>query len=129
MSPSKMQSLFEAVIAVSVPIATLAIAQVMLKWQAKIAADMRIDALSYLRTLVFSPWFWLALMLAGVALIAWLLVLRRYPLSYAYPYISLTFPLVALLSVVALGERVSLGQVVGLGLIVVGVALNARYGT
>ena len=129
MFTSKIQSLFEMVIAVFVPVAALAIAQVVLKWQARMAADMRMDALSYLKTLVYSPWFWLALLLGGIALVAWLLVLRRYPLSYAYPYISLTFPLVALLSVMSLGERLSLGQVVGLGLIVVGVALNARYGT
>jgi len=73
-------------------------------------------------------WLWAALSLAAIALLFWLLVLRRYSLSYVYPFISLTFPLVALLSFVALNERLTIGQMVGLGFIVVGVALNAHYG-
>lgn len=113
-----------------VPVLLLALAQVLLRWQAStVGATVQLaDRWAYLRGLAASPWVWLALALAGISFVAWVIVLRRWPLGYAYPFVSLTFPLVALGGVTLLGERLAAGQVFALVLIVAGVALNAWAG-
>jgi drug/metabolite transporter (DMT)-like permease len=116
------------VIAVLLPVTFLAVAQVLLKWRAHSLDGLRLDASAFLKAFGCSYAFWVAMTLAGAALVVWLLLLRKFPLSYVYPFVSLTFPLVALLGTVLLGERLNAGQIVGLTFIVLGVVLNARFG-
>ncbi len=113
---------------IAIPVILLAFGQVLLKRQAAVAGASPAGGLDYLKSLLAQPAFWLAVALAGASFVAWMLVLRRVPLSIAYPFVSLSFPLVALLSVVVLGERVGALQLVGLGLIVAGVAISASHG-
>lgn len=61
----------------------------------------------------------------GAATVTWILTLRDMPLSIAYPVVSLSYVLVALLSVALLGERLNLTYGLGLALIIAGVSLIA----
>lgn len=110
------------------PVVLLALAQVLLKIQATNVSNGSAGHWHYLKALAWSPGFWVAIVLAGTAFVAWMLLLQRYPLSHVYPLVSLSFPLVALLGYLLLGERVNAMQVIGLMLIVAGVALSVRYG-
>lgn len=109
------------------PIGLLTLVQLLLKWQAITYSVHRSNLRNYLSDLATSPWIWCALLLAGSAFVAWMIVLKKLPLSFAYPFISLTFPLVVLGSVLIFGEKVSAMQVLGLVLIVVGVSLYVRF--
>jgi drug/metabolite transporter (DMT)-like permease len=113
---------------VLVPVALLAIAQVMLKSQATASGAESTNRWHYLQTLAMSPMIWGALLLVGASFVAWMLLLQRYPLSHIYPAVSLTFPLVALLCHAVLGERIVAMQAIGLALIVMGVAVTTYYG-
>ena len=110
------------------PIGLLSLAQILLKRQASFHDGLAADRRQYLSMLALSPGMWLAVALAGCAFIAWMLLLQRHPLSHVYPLVSLSFPLVALLGYVFLGERINAMQAIGLALIVAGVALSIRYG-
>jgi drug/metabolite transporter (DMT)-like permease len=73
------------------------------------------------------------LVLAGLALyalgaIAWIAVLRRMDLSYAYPFLALNFVLIALVGQVVLGETLPWIRWVGIGAICVGILLIANSG-
>lgn len=76
--------------------------------------------------LFFQPSTWAGLLLYGLSAVCWLWVLSRAPLSYAYPILSLTFPLVVGLSIVLFLESVTPLHWLGIGVIMVGVALLAR---
>lgn len=65
----------------------------------------------------------LGLFLAGIAACAWILTLSQLPLSYAYPFMSLTFPTVIYLSSRMFGESISPAGYLGMALIVVGLVI------
>jgi multidrug transporter EmrE-like cation transporter len=109
------------------PIVLLTTVQLLLKWQAATHGSDRSSLWAYLVGLGTSVWMWCALTLAGVSFITWMLVLKRVPLSSAYPLVSLTFPLVVIGSMVIFGEKVNVPQLVGLGLIVLGVSIHVRF--
>lgn len=72
------------------------------------------------------PMFWGALAcLAGQAL-SWQWVLRRFELSFAYPFNSLIYPASLLLGAMFLQELVTAGRLVGVALIMAGIWVMAR---
>jgi multidrug transporter EmrE-like cation transporter len=75
--------------------------------------------------LVINPWY--AAMMAALILqaVTWTLVLRKAPLSLAYPFMSLMFPLNLLCAWLLLGESVHVAHIWGTALIVGGVVLVA----
>ena len=67
----------------------------------------------------------IGLLLYLVSAALWLLVLATTPLSYAYPFLGLTYVGVAVASVTVLKERFSALQWIGLAFVVLGVAAVA----
>ena len=61
----------------------------------------------------------------GVATLLWIALLRTAPLGKAYPYMALSFVLVALASWLFFHEAITLGHIAGLGLIVAGLLVIA----
>jgi multidrug transporter EmrE-like cation transporter len=68
----------------------------------------------------------LGLMLYGLSAVIWLLVLARWDLSKAYPFVGLGFVITLVLGVGVLGERVTLERGLGTLLVVCGVLLVSR---
>ncbi len=69
---------------------------------------------------------WGAFIIYGLSAICWLWVLSRAQLSFAYPMLSLTFPIVVGLSALLFAEPMLLMRWTGVGVIVIGVSLLAR---
>lgn len=61
----------------------------------------------------------------GASALAWIVVLSRSELSFAYPFLSLAYVIVTVAAMLVLGERFSARQWVGLASVVVGVLLVA----
>ncbi|MGK3143631.1 4-amino-4-deoxy-L-arabinose-phosphoundecaprenol flippase subunit ArnE [Pantoea sp. C2G6] len=70
-------------------------------------------------------WIMVSMLLLGFAMLIWLVVLQRVPVSQAYPMLSLNFIFVALAGRMLWRERLTLRQIVGTLLVVTGVALMA----
>ena len=77
---------------------------------------------SVVRTLL-SPYILFGFSFYGASSIIWLFVLQKFPLSVAYPALSLTYIAIVILSVVVLKESVSGMKIIGIILIVSGVSL------
>jgi len=69
---------------------------------------------------------WGGFIVYGLSAICWLWVLSRAQLSFAYPILSLAFPIVVGLSAVFFSESISAMRWTGVGLIVVGVSFLSR---
>ena len=78
--------------------------------------------------LLRSRWFWIATALLAVALFFWLIVLATMDVHRAYPALSFSFVLTAILSTVLLRERLSLFGWAGIAIITVGVYGLLRAG-
>jgi uncharacterized membrane protein len=66
------------------------------------------------------------LFFSAVSIISWMFALSKVKLSYAYPFMSLTFPLVLLFSTIIFNEGISLGRWIGIFVIMVGLIIVAR---
>lgn len=63
---------------------------------------------------------------AFVAALAWMAALSRLPISFAYPFISFSFVLVALMAVVLFKEEVPVQRWLGITLIFLGIFFVSR---
>ena len=88
------------------------------------------DASLWVKTLgmVLSPMVLLGLALYGVGTVFWLFALRQLDLSLAYPFVAMSFVMVAGSGMLFLGEPVQPSRVIGLGLIIIGLLVMARGG-
>jgi drug/metabolite transporter (DMT)-like permease len=69
------------------------------------------------------------LLVYGLSFILWLYVLSRVQVSYAYPFVSLSYPIVMILSNVFLKEPLGKGLWIGVFFILIGTTIiGATYG-
>jgi uncharacterized membrane protein len=79
-----------------------------------------------LRSVVATPAIWGGLALFGFSAAVWLAVLSRASLSFAYPFVSLTYVLILLFDMFILHEDVSGVRWAGVAFIAAGIALVAQ---
>ncbi len=77
-------------------------------------------------SIVFNPWVFFGLVMMVISMGTHLVVLSRVEISFAYPFLGLSFVLVTLYGHFALGEEVNIWRIAGVALICAGVALVAR---
>lgn len=94
--------------------------------RAQTAADAAIAVKAI--AMLFSPLVLLGLALYGVGTLLWLFALRQLDLSLAYPFVAMSFVMVAGSGILFLGEPVQPSRLIGLGLIVLGLLVMARGG-
>jgi drug/metabolite transporter (DMT)-like permease len=73
-----------------------------------------------------SPWVVGGFVFVFSGALFWLAVLSRWPLSLAYPLLSISYIIGIIASVVLLGEKVNMVQVGGVFVIIFGVFLISR---
>jgi len=76
---------------------------------------------------ILNPFVLLGLVMYGLSTIFWLIALSKKDLSFVYPFISLTYVLVLVLSSLVLKESIGLNKLVGTIIIIIGLIIIARY--
>jgi drug/metabolite transporter (DMT)-like permease len=118
-----------AVLCVAMTIALTVYGQLVIKWQILDAGDFPTgwnDRLEFLGRLLINPWVISVFAGAALAALFWISALTRFDLSVAYPFMSLSFVLVLILSSVFFGEAITPLKTIGIGLIVAGLAIGAQ---
>jgi len=104
-------------------------AQIVLKWQVMQLGTVPVewpDRLPWGLAFVFRP-FVLSCFTAGfLAFVTWTAVLREMALSRAYPFMGLSFILVAWLSAVFFNESLSATKLIGTLLVVIGLVFASQ---
>jgi drug/metabolite transporter (DMT)-like permease len=103
--------------------------QLVLKWQVNKAGVMPATALQkiiFLISLIWNPWILSGMFAGFLAFLCWMAAMTKFELSYAYPFMSLSFLLVLILSAVLFREPMTIPKTVGVTLVIVGLIIASR---
>ena len=112
---------FDVAVLVVVPL-VIAVGQILFKAVSTSAPEVRdLNAIFGL----FADWrLWVALVLYGLATVAWVVAIRRIPINQAYLFMALTYVYLPVIAWLTLGERMSGAQYGGVALIVAGLYVS-----
>ena len=103
--------------------------QLIFKWRiakfGSLPADFP-DKVKFLISLLLDPVILSGFLAAFAASLAWMAAMTKFDLSHAYPFMSMNFVVVLLLSDWLLAEPLTLQRAMGVGLIVLGTVVAAR---
>lgn len=103
--------------------------QIVIKWQVNNAGEFpaeTIDKLLFILRLLLNPWVISSFAAAFLASLTWMAALTKFSLSFAYPFMSLAFVLVMILSAIFFYEPITIAKAVGMGLIVAGIIIGSQ---
>jgi multidrug transporter EmrE-like cation transporter len=103
--------------------------QLIMKWQVALAGSMPADGsdrIGYILRLLLNPWIISAYIAAFSASLCWMLAINKIPVSQAYPFTSLSFVFVLVLSAMFFQETITPQKVVALVLIITGLIVGTR---
>lgn len=103
--------------------------QIVIKWQVQLAGAFpqdNIEKLQYLIKLLLNPWVISSFTCAFLAALSWMAAMTKFDLSYAYPFMSLSFVLVMFLSAIFFKEPITIPKSIGLGFIVLGIIIGSK---
>lgn len=103
--------------------------QIVLKWrlnQLDALPELFTAKLAFLLKAVFDPYIFSSFFSAFLASLAWMAALKEFELSKAYPFMSLSFVFVMVLSYWLFKESVSTQKIIGSVLIVAGIYLVSK---
>jgi uncharacterized membrane protein len=102
--------------------------QVVLKWRLSQLGELPagFEKWIFLLKSIFDPYIFSSFLSAFLASLAWMAALSKFQLSYAYPFMSLSFLVVLLLSYVFLNEALTLSKILGITLVIIGLVIASR---
>ncbi len=113
-------------------VATNAAAQLMLKQGMMTLAPSVLaqnNIILKLLLIVFSPWVFFGLAMFVLSMASHMFVLSKVDLSFAYPFLSLAYVLVAVLAWQLFGEDLGAAKIAGIAFICIGTILIAQSGS
>ena len=103
--------------------------QIIVKWQVGKAGALPVsfsERIPFFLNLIFNPWILSGILAGFFALICWLAAMTKFDLSYAYPFMSLAFVLVLVLSAILFHEPLTAAKILGVILIIAGIIVGSR---
>lgn len=103
--------------------------QIIVKWQVAKAGALPVsfsEKIPFLIGLIFNPWILSGILAGFFALVCWLAAMTKFELSYAYPFMSLAFVFVLVLSAVLFHEPLTVTKILGVLLIIAGIIVGSR---
>lgn len=104
--------------------------QIIIKWQVGLRPEIASEGMNVRNAilLLMNPWIISAFSAAFGASLFWMAALSRMPLSKAYPFTALSFPLVALAATFIFHERIDAYKIAGTVIVITGVLILSRSG-
>lgn len=103
--------------------------QLIIKWQVLEAGafpESGADKFWFLFRLLINPWVVSALLAALLASVTWMAAMTKLQLNHAYPFMSLAFVLVVVMSGWFFHEPITAPQLVGVALVILGLVIGSQ---
>ncbi len=104
--------------------------QIIIKWQVNAAGAFPTaltERLWFLATLLFNPWVLSGFACAFLAALSWMVAMTKFPLGYAYQFMSVTYIAILILSTLFFQETITLPKLIGMSLIVGGLLIMGSH--
>ncbi|MBT5399360.1 EamA family transporter [bacterium] len=95
--------------------------QIIFKWRVNHFGDLpggEHENVTFLLRLIIDPLIFSGFLSALVASLFWMAAMTKSDISYAYPFMSLSFVLVLIIASIVLGKSITISKIVGLSLII-----------
>jgi multidrug transporter EmrE-like cation transporter len=103
--------------------------QLIIRWQVSSAGELPNDFIGkfyFLLSLLFNPWIFSAILSTFLSGLSWLLVMSKFEISYAYPWISLSYIFIFLFGIILFNESITPFKVFGMIFLIIGIYLISR---
>jgi multidrug transporter EmrE-like cation transporter len=103
--------------------------QLILKWRIIRYGDVPEQSLEkfvFLGRLLFDPFIISGFGAAFIAALCWMGAMTKFDLSYAYPFVSITFVFVLFLSASFFQEPITMPKIIGMVFIIAGIIIGAQ---
>ena len=114
------------IIIILIGVILAAVGQVSWKLGMNTIGDLTNYDLATLSNMISNPYILFGLVMYGLGTIFWLIALSKKDLSFVYPFISLTYILVLVLSSLVLKESIGVNKVVGTLAIIIGLIIISK---
>ena len=104
-------------------------AQLIVKWRVRGVGPLPVDFIKkaiFLVGMLFDPFVLVGLFAALLAGVCWMAAMTKLELSFAYPFMSLSFVLVFIFSALIFHESITTPKVLGMLLIIAGIVVIVR---
>lgn len=101
-----------------------AVSQIVLKWRLNSFVDVPeeiIPKLTFYFIKLFDPYVFSSFLFAFLGSLTYMAALQKVELNVAYPFMSLSYVLVFVISYVVFSEPISMSKILGLGFILIGI--------
>ena len=103
--------------------------QIVIKWQVQLAGAFPpelTDKIYFIFGLLLKPWVISCYVATFLVALSWMVAMTKFPLSYAYPFMSLAFVFVLILSNILFKESITIPKLIGITFIVAGVIIGSQ---
>jgi multidrug transporter EmrE-like cation transporter len=103
--------------------------QIILKWRISLQGQLPIifiGKINFFIKVLFDPFVVSGLASAFIAMLFWLAVLTKFDISYAYPFMSLSYVLVFVFSIFIFKEPFTMQKAIGFLVIITGIIIMSK---
>lgn len=103
--------------------------QLILKWRISLYGQLPLETAEkfyFLAKLILDPFLISGFASTLIAAVFWIAAMTKFDISYAYPFMSLAFVLVLILSAWLFKEPLTLNKILGMAFIVIGIIITSR---
>jgi drug/metabolite transporter (DMT)-like permease len=114
---------------IALTIAFTVYGQLIIKWQVNLAGafpEPLDEKAWFIFRLLLNPWVISSFAAAFIASLCWMAAMTQFELSFAYPFMSMSFVIVMVLSFLFMGEKFSWYKVAGTLVIILGLFIVTR---
>jgi drug/metabolite transporter (DMT)-like permease len=100
-----------------------------MRWQVIKAGKIPPDffgKIQFVISLLLSPWVMSGIVATFLAGVSWMLAMTRFEVSYAFPFVSLSFILILFASIYLFNESFTLTKFAGTLIVILGIIIIAR---
>ena len=103
--------------------------QLIMRWQVSVAGPLPLnlsDKVGYVIDLLLNPWVMSGIVATFLAGVSWMLVMTKFEISYAYPFVSLNYILVLAAGILLFQETMSITKLAGCALVIIGIIVISK---